>query len=76
MSNAAQNKEPHVIAHFLRELAAGLHSYYQAGKEQSEQRWIVADKDLTDSRLCLINAVQQVLVNGLALLGISAPEKM
>ncbi len=73
---AATNLEPHVIAHYLRELAADLHGYYQAGSDDANSRWIVDDKNTCDARLTLINAVKQVLVNGLDLLAVNAPEKM
>ena len=67
---AATNLEPHLVAQYLRELATALHVYYHA------HPFIVADADLRDARLALIVATRQVLANGLALLGVSAPEKM
>jgi arginyl-tRNA synthetase len=67
---AGANLEPHLIAQYLRELAGALHSYYH------EHKWIVDDADLRDARLTLVAATQQVLRNGLDLLGISAPESM
>ena len=73
---AAKNTEPHVIAHYLRELSSELHGYYQAGSDEVVHRWIVDDQNLCDARMCLIKSVKQVLVNGLGLLGVSAPEKM
>jgi arginyl-tRNA synthetase len=73
---AASNLEPHVIAHYLRELAAELHGYYQIGQNDATQRWIVEHSELSQARLTLIDAVRQVLVNGLNLLGVSAPESM
>ncbi|TQV73809.1 arginine--tRNA ligase [Aliikangiella marina] len=73
---AAANLEPHVIAHYLRELAAELHGYYQIGQNDESARWIVADAEMSQARLTLIDAVRQVFVNGLELLGVSAPESM
>ncbi len=73
---AAKNSEPHVIAHYLRELAAELHTYYQAGSDSADHRWIVDDKNLCDARMCLILAVKQVIKNGLNILAVSSPEKM
>ncbi|WP_196140104.1 arginine--tRNA ligase [Aliikangiella sp. G2MR2-5] len=73
---AANNLEPHVIAHYLRDLAADLHGYYQIGSDDASARWIVDNVDLSDARLCLIDAVRQVLANGLTLLAVSAPEQM
>ena len=76
IENAAKNTEPHVVAHYLRELAADLHGYYQAGSDAAENRWIVEDLAISNARLCLIKAVKQVFVNGLTLLAVRAPEKM
>ncbi|PKM43822.1 MAG: arginine--tRNA ligase [Gammaproteobacteria bacterium HGW-Gammaproteobacteria-1] len=67
---AALNHEPHQLAHYLRELANGLHTYYNA------HQFLVDDAGLRDARLALIGAVRQVLRNGLSLLGVSAPETM
>jgi len=68
--SAAQTCEPHQIAYYLRELANGLHSYYNAIQILCE------DTSLRSARLCLLSAVRQVLRNGLQLLGVSAPESM
>ena len=70
IARAAQAYEPHQIAYYLKDLAHGLHSYYNASQ------FIVEDDNLRQARLTLIKAVQQVLQNGLAILGVSAPEKM
>jgi arginyl-tRNA synthetase len=70
LQNAAINSEPHQLTHYLRELANELHSYYNA------HQFLVDDSNLTDARLKLITATRQVLLNGLKLIGISAPEKM
>lgn len=67
---AAREFAPHQIAFYLRELAGEFHSYYNA------ERILVADEALKRARLALIVAVRQVLANGLALLGVGAPEKM
>lgn len=61
---------PHMIANYLHELASEFHGYYNAHKT------IVDDADLRDARITLTQAVRQVLVNGLDLMGISAPEEM
>ena len=73
---AAKNCEPHILAHYLREIASDLHSYYQIGKNDETLRWILDDKALCNARLCLIASVKQVIANGLHLLAVSAPEKM
>jgi len=70
MESAARDLSPHAIAFYLRELAAGFHSYYNA------TRILVEEEDVKLARLALAAAVRQVLRNGLALLGVSAPEKM
>jgi arginyl-tRNA synthetase len=67
---AANNYEPHLIAYYLRELANGLHTYYNA------HQFLVDDVKLRNARLCLIMSVRQVLNNGLTLLGLSSPERM
>ena len=67
---AAANLEPHVIATWLRELANAFHTYYNS------HQFLVDDKNLRDARLALVVATQQVLRNGLDLLGLSAPESM
>ena len=70
VENAALNHEPHQVAHFLRDLANDFHTYYNA------HQFLVEDETVRDARLCLIQATQQVLANGLSLLGVSAPESM
>lgn len=70
LHNAAVNHEPHQLAHYLRELAGDFHTYYNA------HRMLLDDLNLRDARLALALAVRQVLANGLALLGVSAPESM
>ena len=67
---AALAHEPHQLAHYLRELANHFHTYYNAHK------FILDDAHLRNARLNLIFATQQVLKNGLAILGVSAPEQM
>jgi arginyl-tRNA synthetase len=70
LAGAARDLEPHTIAFYLRELARDFHSYYNA------ERILVDDEALRSARLALCAAVRQTLANGLALLGVSAPEKM
>jgi arginyl-tRNA synthetase len=67
---AARDFAPHAVAFYLRELAAEFHGYYNA------TRLLVEDAGLREARLALVAAVQQVLRNGLSILGLSAPEKM
>lgn len=70
VEDAARELSPHLIAFYLRELAAEFHSYYNA------TRILVEDEDTKLARLALAAATRQVLRNGLALLGVSAPERM
>ena len=70
IENAVQELAPHLIAFYLKDLAADFHSYYNAS------RFLVEDEAVRLARLTLIAAVAQVVHNGLALLGVSAPEKM
>lgn len=67
---AATALEPHQVAHYLRDLAADFHTYYNA------HQFIVEDSSLRNARLNLVAATRQVIQNGLKLLGVSAPEKM
>ncbi len=65
---AAANRTPHTLAHYLRELSNTFHTWYNAAT------FIVPDPSLRNARLALALGVQQVLRNGLGLLGVSAPE--
>ena len=70
LEQAAENRTPHSLAHYLRELANTFHTYYNA------QAFIVEDASLRNARLALVLGVQQVVHNGLTLLGVSSPESM
>jgi len=70
LEQAAENRAPHTLVHYLRELANVFHTYYNA------EAFIVADAATRNARLALVLGVQQVLRNGLTLLGVSAPESM
>ena len=70
IETAGENLEPHLIATYLRELAAAFHMYYNT------HQFLVDDAAVRDARLALAQATRQVLANGLDLLGISAPESM
>jgi len=67
---AAQKLEPHAVATFTRELAGTYHSFYNAHKI------LVDDSALRNARAALSLATRQVIRNGLAILGVNAPEKM
>ncbi|MGI9320946.1 MAG: arginine--tRNA ligase [Thiogranum sp.] len=70
VETAAINHEPHLLAHYLRELANDFHTYYNA------HQFLVDDEDLRNARLNLIQATRQTIANGLKLLGVSAPDSM
>ena len=70
LESSAMQYEPHQLAYYLRDLSTHFHSYYNACK------FIVEDKHLTQARLSLIHATRQILINGLSILGVSAPESM
>lgn len=70
LAAAAQDFAPHDVTFYLRELAAAYHSYYDA------ERILVDDEPVKLARLALVAATAQVLHNGLAILGVSAPRKM
>ncbi|MEX2126507.1 MAG: arginine--tRNA ligase [Woeseia sp.] len=67
---AAENRAPHHLVHYLRDLANDFHTYYNA------HTFIVDDDDLRNARLALIDAARHVIAGGLAILGVSAPESM
>jgi len=67
---AALQRAPQHIVHYLKEVAHEFHAYYNAHK------FIVDDSTLRNPRLMLVLATRQVMRNGLALLGVNAPEHM
>lgn len=75
VAGAALAYEPHRIAFWLQETIAAFHSYYTQGKKTGE-RVVGADARKTAGRLLLCRALRQVLANGLAVLGVSAPDRM
>ncbi|HEX6362308.1 MAG TPA: arginine--tRNA ligase [Albitalea sp.] len=71
LARAAQEFSPHLLTYYLHDdVAARLHTYYNA------ERFLVEDEKLKLARLALVAATRQVLANGLAVLGVSAPERM
>jgi arginyl-tRNA synthetase len=70
VANAGEDLAPHTIANYLKDCASDLHSYY------NDTKFLVDDAPTKLARLALIAATQQVLKNGLNLLGVSAPHKM
>lgn len=70
LQKALEELGPHQVAFYLRDLAGELHSYYNA------ERVLVDDMSTKMARLALMHAIRQVLRNGLALIGVSAPSRM
>jgi len=68
--NSAQELSPHLMAFYLRDLAADFHGFYNS------ERVLVDDEQLRSARLLLVAATGQVLRLGLGLLGVSAPARM
>jgi arginyl-tRNA synthetase len=75
VAGAALACEPHRVAYWLQETIAAFHSYYTQGKKSGE-RVIGPDAAKTAARLYLVAALKQALANGLAVLGVAAPERM
>jgi arginyl-tRNA synthetase len=70
LARATDELAPHDLAFYLREVAASFHTYYAA------ERFLVDDHALARARMALLGATRQVLRNGFAVLGISAPDSM
>ncbi|AIV82911.1 arginyl-tRNA synthetase [Burkholderia pseudomallei] len=70
LAHAAGELAPHAVAFYLRELASEFHSFYNA------ERVLVDEQAPRTARVALLAATRQVLENGLAMLGVSAPSKM
>lgn len=70
LENAAINYAPHLLTHYLQELANEFHTYYNA------HHFIASEQTLRNARLCLVLAIKQVIANSLTILGISKPEVM
>jgi arginyl-tRNA synthetase len=70
LAQATEDHAPHLVAFYLRDLAADFHGFYNA------ERVLVEDPILREGRLMLVAATASVLAQGLARLGVSAPERM
>ncbi len=73
INSAANTRSPHIIANYVRDLAAQLHGVYDS---PPRLEILCADPELRNARLALMAATRQVLKNGLALLGVGAPDSM
>ncbi|HEY9009965.1 MAG TPA: arginine--tRNA ligase [Devosia sp.] len=77
VAQAALAHEPHRVAFYLYEVAGAFHGFWAKGKEDIGLRFVNAEAPkLTLARLALVGAVRQVLVNGLRILGVSAPAEL
>ncbi len=72
LQHAAEELAPHAVAFYLRDLAGEFHSFYN----DKAERVLVDDEAARNARVALLAATRQVLANGLAMIGVSAPEKM
>jgi arginyl-tRNA synthetase len=70
LTSAALDFAPHDVAFYLRDVAAGLHSWYAA------ERFLSDNQALMAARMALLAATRQVLANALSILGVSAPQAM
>jgi arginyl-tRNA synthetase len=73
---AAHNSEPHIICHYLLELAGEFSRWYTAGNGDASLRVLVDDPPVREARLALVASVEAVLAQGLGLLGLAAPDQM
>ena len=70
IESASANRAPHQLAHYLRDLAAAFHTFYNS------ERILSNDESIKKSRIVLSVAIKIILKNGLSILGVSAPESM
>lgn len=77
VASAADSAEPHRVAFYLHDLASALHTQWNRGKDDPGLRFVNADaRGLTRARLALVKGVRSVLRDGLAALGVEAPNEM
>jgi arginyl-tRNA synthetase len=73
---AAERHTPHSICEYLEEVAGAVNSWYHAGNLSPELRVVGVPEPLSRARMVLARAIQIVLANGLAVLGVTAPERL
>lgn len=74
---AAVAHEPHRVAFYVHELAGAFNAFWTKGKEEPQLRFVNhEDRTITLARLAMVNAVRQILRNGLGILGVSAPDEL
>ncbi|MEA3013737.1 MAG: arginyl-tRNA synthetase [Sphingomonadales bacterium] len=77
IESAAAAHEPHRVAFYLGELAAGFHGWWASGNEDPNKRFLLAQyPDLTQARMALAAAIGQIVANGLSIMGVTAAEEM
>jgi arginyl-tRNA synthetase len=77
VTQAAVAHEPHRVATYVHDLAAAFHGFWGKGKDDPSLRFVNADDPmLTMARLATVDAVRQVIVNALGILGVSAPAEL
>jgi arginyl-tRNA synthetase len=77
VEGAAMAREPHRIAFYLYDLAAAFHAFFNMGNDRPDRRVLIADDAaLTCARLYLVEAIGQIIRNGLSVMGVTAVEEM
>ena len=77
IESAAEAREPHRIAFYLGELAAGFHALWNKGRDDATMRFILDDQiELTKARLALVSAVRTVIASGLNVMGVEPVDEM
>jgi arginyl-tRNA synthetase len=76
VEGAATAREPHRIAFYLYDLAAAFHAFFNMGNDRPDRRVLVDDRAVSCARLYLIEAIGQIIRNGLAVMGVTAVEEM
>jgi arginyl-tRNA synthetase len=77
VEGAATAREPHRIAFYLYDLAAAFHAFFNMGNDRPDRRVLIADDaELTCARLYLVEAIGQIIRNGLSVMGVTAVEEM
>jgi arginyl-tRNA synthetase len=77
VETSAEAHEPHRVAFYLYDLASAFHSLWNKGKDLPQLRFVnQSDRNSTEARLALVQALKSVLSSGLSILGVSAPEEM
>jgi arginyl-tRNA synthetase len=77
VETAAEAHEPHRIAFYLNDVAAGFHGLWNKGKDDTTLRFLLPDdQDLTMARLALLRGVVQMIASGLAIFGVPPLEEM